>query len=110
MDGCAAVRLGVGVLEVGVPRCSRADGDVFLPVPVEDVAEGGREQYGMAGGYFRQRRFQCVDGAVRVELWDDQRVGGEAVGAGVVAGDDAGDVGAGDGGEDGVMVVSCDTL
>ena len=52
MDGRAACRLGVGVLEVGIPRCSRADGDVFVAVAVEDVAEGGRQQHGMVGGDF----------------------------------------------------------
>ena len=45
-----------------------------------------------------------------VELGDDQRVGSQAVGAGVVTGDDAGDVGAGDGGKDGVVVAAADAL
>ena len=70
----------------------------------------GVSKHGMEGGNFRQCWLQSVDGAVGVELGDDQRVGSQAVGAGVVAGDDAGDVGAGDGGKDGVVVAAGDAL
>ena len=104
VDGCAAARLGVGVLQVGVAGCSGAYGDVFAAMAVQDVAEGGFQQHGMVCGNFRERRFQGADGAVRVKLRDDQHIPGQAVSAGVVAGDDAGDVGPGDGGEDGMMI------
>ena len=48
VNGCAAVGLGVGILQVGVAGCARADGDVFLAVTVENVTQGRLQQHRVA--------------------------------------------------------------
>ena len=123
VNGCAAacLRVGVlcvgvlcvgvlcvGILQVGVAGGAGAHGNVFLSMPVENVSQGGFQQHRMPGGDFRECRLQCADGVMRIEFRDDQHIRRQPVSAGMVASDDAGDVGASDGGKDRVVIVASD--
>ena len=93
-----------------MPEVPGADCDVFEAAAAEDVAEGGLQQYQVVGGNFSENGLEGADGAVGVEFGDDQHVAGQAVGPGVMSGDDAGDVCAGYCGEDGVVVAAGHTI
>jgi hypothetical protein len=106
VDGGATKVFGIGILEVGVASGAGADRDVFQLVLVEDVAEGWLQQDGSTGCHLGQNWLEGADCPVRIKFRNDERVGRQAVGTWVVAGDDAGDVGTGDGWKDGVVVVA----
>ena len=102
--GGVGISISIRMVQVGVAAGASADGDVFQPAPRQQIGQGGTEQQPAGGaGNIPQHRFQGGDDAGRGVVPAQVSVAGQAVPTGPASGDDAGDIDAGYGGEDGMM-------
>ena len=100
MDGRAAALGSQGIMHIGVATGAHSNGHILLSLLGQNVGQRRSQQYLMAT--FRDGRqvgLQNRYGLVGIVFGKDHVVGSQSVDAGVAAGDQAGGVGAGNGGE-----------